>query len=231
MNCILHSNYQNLLKDYTLRFDKTKRKSRMISFLRLAVFLGGSFLIYLFASSGLTTYLLLTIFLGIIIFLVLIKLHSEALYQQKIQKAFIKINRDELRALSGDFSHFGNGKSFIDHAHPYSYDIDIFGEGSLFQFLNRTATSLGRLKLAERLSHPFLNIKEITKHQDVIKILRQELNWRQKFQAIALSDEDKESDKRRILEWIKKPVSFQNFIFKALIVIIPLLTISMIVLF
>ena len=231
MNSNLQSEYQNLLEDYTQKFEKIKGRSRIISLLRLAVFIGGSFLIYLFASSGLTTYLLLTIFLGISIFLVLIKLHSKALYQQNILKAFIKINKDELRALSGDFSHFENGKSFVNHAHPYSYDIDIFGEGSLFQFLNRTATSLGKIKLAERLRHPFLDKKEVVKHQEAIKKLQQELSWRQNFQAIALSDEDKESDKRRILEWIEKPVSFQNLIFKLLIVVIPLLTLSMIVLF
>jgi hypothetical protein len=223
--------YNNLLKDYTLKFEKTKIKARTISFLRLAVFVGAAFLIYLFASSGLMTYLYIIIFLGIIAFLVLIKMHSKVLYQQKIQEAFIKINKDELKALSGDFGHFENGKNFIDHSHSFSYDIDIFGEASLFQFLNRTATSIGKLKLVDRLKNPFLDIGKIQKNQQAVNEIKEKLNWRQNFQAIALSEKENESDKKRILDWVKRPVSFHNPIFKILIVIIPILTILMLVLF
>ncbi|NOX48401.1 MAG: DNA mismatch repair protein MutS, partial [Chlorobi bacterium] len=157
--------YNKLLEGYSRKLEKTKRKAMMISFLRLAVFLGSAFLIYLFASPGSMTYLYIVIFLGIIAFLALIKIHSKALYQQKIQEAFIKINMDELKALTGDFGHFENGKEFINRSHPYSYDIDIFGEGSLFQFLNRTVTSIGKLKLADRLKNPFMDIGEIRKNQ------------------------------------------------------------------
>jgi hypothetical protein len=44
-----------------------------------------------------------------------------------------------------------NGLEFNDFHHPYAYDLDIFGEHSLFQNLNRTATFIGRKKLAEQL--------------------------------------------------------------------------------
>ena len=223
--------YNNLIEDYTQKFEAIKRKATTISFLRLVVFVGAAFLIYLFASPGLMSYVYLVIFLGIIAFFILIKMHSKALYRQKIQEAFIKINTDELKALSGDFGHFENGKVFMDHSHPFSYDIDIFGEGSLFQFLNRTATSIGKLKLANRLKNPFLHIDEIQKNQAAVKEIEGNLTWRQNFRAIALSDKENEPDKKRILDWVKKPVSFQNLVFKILIVVVPILTIFMLVLF
>ncbi len=223
--------YNKLLEGYSRKLEKTKRKARMISFLRLAVFLGSAFLIYLFAGSGSMTNLYLVIFIGTIAFLVLIKIHSKALYRQRILEAFIKINKDELRFMSGDFGHFENGKEFIDHSHPYSYDIDIFGEGSLFQFLDRTATSIGKPKLADRLKNPFMDIGEIRKNQQTINKLREELDWRQNFHAIALSGKENEPDKKRILDWVKTPASFQNPILKLLVLIVPILTIGMLVLF
>ena len=66
-----------------------------------------------------------------------------------------KINQNEADAISGDMSAFETGDSYIDPKHDFSYDIDLFGHSSLFQYLNRTVTDYGRDILAEWLSDPY----------------------------------------------------------------------------
>ncbi len=227
----LQSIYITLIQQYTSHFEKTKRIIRLISILRLIVFVAGIALIYVFANAGSTVYLTLDIVLTVVFFLALVKMHSSFLNKQKEEEAYIKINEDELTALSGDFGHFENGKAFIDPKHPYSYDIDIFGEGSLFQFLNRTSTFIGKIKLVDRLKSPFLNKDRIINYQKAVAELKDKFDWRQKFQTIGISHNEKESDKGRILQWIKRPVLFQNPIFSILVVLIPLLSIAMVVLY
>jgi len=48
------------------------------------------------------------------------------------------INQNEVAAISGNFSAFDDGNSYTDIRHDFSFDIDLFGSASLFQYLNRT---------------------------------------------------------------------------------------------
>lgn len=62
------------------------------------------------------------------------------------------VYQKELAYLDGDFSGFGDGAQYIDPAHPYTYDLDIFGRDSLFNRINRTVTTGGSDALAAMLS-------------------------------------------------------------------------------
>ncbi len=50
-----------------------------------------------------------------------------------------------------NFYHLDSGVEFINPAHFYSNDIDLFGRGSFFQYINRTATIDGKIYLAKLL--------------------------------------------------------------------------------
>ena len=45
------------------------------------------------------------------------------------------------------------GARFIDDTHPYSNDLDLFGDGSLFQLLSTAQTTTGEETLAAWLLH------------------------------------------------------------------------------
>lgn len=45
------------------------------------------------------------------------------------------------------------GSEFLHTSHPYNEDLDIFGNRSLFQLINRTATTNGRSVLAHKLNN------------------------------------------------------------------------------
>ena len=52
-----------------------------------------------------------------------------------------------------------------DPAHLYSYDLDVFGPHSLFQYINRTCTQLGKSLVANWLGTHLVNKKEIESRQ------------------------------------------------------------------
>ena len=57
-----------------------------------------------------------------------------------------EINRQELAALTLDTSAFDDGAEYIDPAHLYAFDLDVYGPRSLFPCLNRTCTQPGRTR-------------------------------------------------------------------------------------
>ena len=52
-----------------------------------------------------------------------------------------------MNVLKRDYLNLDDGSEFLNPKHFYSYDIDLFGKGSFFQYCNRTATVEGKYKL------------------------------------------------------------------------------------
>ncbi|NJO88487.1 MAG: hypothetical protein HC831_05620 [Chloroflexia bacterium] len=59
-------------------------------------------------------------------FLILVKQNVKYGQRIKLTRELIKINKNEIEALTGNISAFHPGKEFIDPSHPYSFDLDIF---------------------------------------------------------------------------------------------------------
>jgi hypothetical protein len=89
----------------------------------------------------------------------------------------------ELVYLEGDVSRLDRGDEFRDPRHPYSRDLDIFGEASIFQSLNRAVTPAGRERLAGWLATPSLSIDEIRDRQEAARELQEEPDWCLDFRA------------------------------------------------
>lgn len=68
------------------------------------------------------------------------------------QEDLQEVLRREQAYMDGTFSAFADGAKYADTAHPFTVDLDIFGPLSLFQRINRTVTTGGSDRLAQRLS-------------------------------------------------------------------------------
>lgn len=66
----------------------------------------------------------------------------------------------------GDYTKFDAGECYLQPTHPFTFDLDVFGQGSLFQRINRTISSGGSDYLAESLSGKWesLPTTELLKH-------------------------------------------------------------------
>ncbi len=162
-----------------------KRKHLLISLLRLFVFITGGILSVIAFSHTLAIGIIVLL-ISIISFLFLVKRFEDYSGRITIAQNLVTVNNNEINGLDGDLSAFDGGSDLNDAKHDFSGDIDLFGEDSLFRFLNRTVTGSGRSHLAGWLSEPYDLREEITERQQAVKELAGKLVWRQQFMAFGL---------------------------------------------
>jgi len=190
--------YQQQISETQIKLNRVKRIGLLVSLMRLAVFLATVLISFYVRSSNLI--LGSTIVVGFIIFLVLVSIYTNLKRERSYFELLIKLNKNELDALAGNFEAFNSGKEYTDHLHPFSEDMDLFGRGSIFQSINRSATVSGEQKLAGLLGSN--NIESIPEKQNAIRELSEKAKWRQAFRVNAgLIEEQAEPEK--IISWLK----------------------------
>ncbi|UWZ83743.1 MutS-related protein [Occallatibacter riparius] len=86
------------------------------------------------------------------IFLVLVVLHEKTLERMRYRARAIRFYEDGLARLNDNWRGRGEtGDRFLDPAHPYARDLDIFGTTSVFQYLSTARTRAGEQTLANWL--------------------------------------------------------------------------------
>lgn len=174
---------------YAERIQKSKleiaRLNRLInqnSLSRLLVILGGGALLFYSFQTNSIPFVFAVFIAIILIFAFLINRQSKLEGKRDAEAAFLKVNENELTLKSERNSAYDAGLSFADDSHPYTADLDIFGEKSLFVLLNRAATVLGIATLAHWLSQPATKA-EIEERQRASAEITEDLDWSQRFQA------------------------------------------------
>ncbi|PJJ07868.1 MutS-like protein [Flavobacterium sp. 1] len=191
--------YKSNSQSYSQELKAINAKYNTISFLRFisVLLLLGSLFYYIKTSESVFVITAIVLFAG---FVVLMRIHSKLSFQKKIKTALIAINENEATYLERKSIPFENGAEFNDFHHPYAYDLDIFGDHSLFQNLNRTATFIGKKTLAKQLLTLLPN-DEILKNHKAVQELKEKLNWRQEFLAFAKVGQDNEAFYKTLLQW------------------------------
>ncbi len=190
---------------YDAKLHTISKLLNRISILRLFIFVISSIiLIYLF-SNNLITPIFIVFPVSIVCFAFVIKHHNKIAYLRKHTSLLKSINESEILREACDLEGFDTGDTFINQNHPYTSDLDIFGQHSMFQLLNRTTTESGMIRLSEWLLEPAPE-DEIHKRQEAIKELSQKLSWRQDFQATGMHYQNKKSDYYKLLDWVNAPV-------------------------
>lgn len=221
----LISTYQKELESAKEQVKKIKSKINSIVLARILIFIGTILACY-FTSSRIPISIT-TVIVGSLGFIYLVQVHAGFSSQKKYFTNKIKLNETELNALEGNFEELANGKEFLNPNHEYSYDIDLFGDGTFFQFFNRTSTDGGRIELANLLQkNETINILD---KQSAIQELAPDLEWRQHFLATSSSIEN-EYTSEQVVDWIS---TYKNYIPKSLRLVLkvfPLLSIIVIIL-
>ena len=125
------------------------KQMSLLSILRLSVFMLIIFGIYLTNENWQIATAIGVI--GISVFLLLLSKYTDIKAKRALHKRLVVINEDELKIASGDFHNRADGSQFQNPKHFYSLDIDLFGKGSFFQFINRTTIKEGTEKLTQQL--------------------------------------------------------------------------------
>jgi len=218
--------YQERIRILNNRLTATTKIMRLLSFTRMATFiLAIVTLIYVFRFSPAVAVISFLILL--FIFGAQVRFYIKKNRARCHIECLIDINRNEFKALNYNFKVFVSGSEYLETSHPYSYDLDIFGEGSLFQSLNRTSTKVGKDKLAMWLSTPGKDPEYIKMKQDSINELSGMIDCRQDFHAAGKQYDESDSDMEILRKWLSEPVYYINKAgYKLLAVLFPLITIA-----
>ncbi|TJY38032.1 MutS-related protein [Pontimicrobium aquaticum] len=181
-----------------------KKKLLVLSLSRVVIYLAGVMGVYIYFHNIPVAVSIAIVAIGL--FLYFVSKHTDAKAQRNLFRALLKINNEELEIAKGNFYKRFSGNQFQNSEHPYSLDIDLFGRGSFFQYLDRTAINEGTHALAEVLKSN--DITNIPNRQEAIKELSKKPEWRQLFTAKASLIET-ETPTNVIIDWLN---NYQPFV-------------------
>lgn len=213
--------YVSLLEESSLHFKKYKKQFNLIGGVRLSIIIAIAISIYFYIKSDENIYLILTS-IAVIAFFIFIKVSGRIAYKRKLSKTLVNINKDELSYLNDESIPFEDGSEYIEAKHPYSFDLDFFGKSSLFQNINRTATYIGKDKLAFRLKN-ILNKEDILKDQGAVKELSTKVEFRQNNYALAKVSNDNKALYEDLLNWLQSPISKVSLFQKTFSIVSPII--------
>ncbi|PKQ60620.1 hypothetical protein BZG02_18700 [Labilibaculum filiforme] len=221
------------LSFYTDRINKLSQQStdlqkqnRNLSFLRLISAIGAFVLFYVLLSYSVL--IASTVALALVFSLIyFVRKYNRNSKNSKRLKALIKINENEISCLQTRHSSlFYHGEEYLEANHPYSSDLDVFGNHSLFQLINRSVTKIGNNTLASWLSKPSSN-KEISKRQEAVKELSEKIDWRQNIIQYGFENKLKNDDPKFVTEWGKESSLFHGKkLLKIAVTIMPFLSLA-----
>jgi len=176
--------YQNRIIALEEEQKRLKKKSRQYSLIRLCLFLcfvGSLFLLFK-TNYIVLPFIILIVSLGL--FILFVVKHNKLEDAITLLSAKIQINKDELLYLDHKYSDRNAGEKYATINTSLSNDFDLFGRGSLFQYINRCNTQKGRDTLAQRLCFPDKSPELIRQKQGAINELCDNNAFIQDFQSI-----------------------------------------------
>jgi ABC-type multidrug transport system fused ATPase/permease subunit len=208
MNQIATSFYQSKKEQFQSDVATVIYKIKLSGWFRLIAFVMIFIPLIIWGFNGWFT--VAPAFVFLIIFSFLVKWNINLEQRKKKLQALLALSENELLALTHQFSHFDCGKDFLDPAHFNSYDLDLFGEGSVFQFINRTSTQSGRQKLADWLKNPLLEKDEIEQQQEAVKELSAIPDWRLHFLATGILFRENDEMNKEIKKWSDQSLTINH---------------------
>src|SRR5215468_9730356 len=196
--------YANRLAARRAALNYEQQRSRNIWFWRRVVFAVIALMIILAFERAVAWPLIAA---PVIVFIALMAFH------QRIHAAVARLGRAVkfyergIARIEDDWSGGGEtGERFADKSHPYSEDLDLFGEGSLFELLSTARTRAGEERLASWLLTP-APIPEVLARQQSVDELRSRLDLREDLAL--LGDEVKAgAHPEELVAWAGRPPIF-----------------------
>jgi len=203
-----HEVYQSREAEFSASADALRKLSDRLSVARLVAFAGGLVLFAVLLSfSFIAAVSALTVALITLAWLV-IKYETT----EKSRKRYLRlaeINRMELLCLEGEFSGYKTGEEYSERDHPYSYDLDIFGKASLFQYICRTTSGPASDRLAEYLKQAATQ-EEIFLRQEAVAELQPLTDWRQELMTLGYLTAGAGSDPAPLMQWLESDDLFRK---------------------
>ena len=219
----LYNYFNEQIQQYTFQIKRLKKQIHTIGTIRLFIVLA-ALLTFYWGSFPTWTERIGVFALFAIPFIGLMVYHNRLFARRADCETLLEYNEAEKKALDNDFSAFDGAEEEQDAGHSFSLDLDLFGNHSLFQSMNRTVTVFGKKQLAEWLKNPLTDKPAIERRQDAVRELAAQPELFQHFLLLGKRKQGKKSDIRN-LEQLKSEanVFINRPLWRVLIWIVPIL--------
>ena len=218
--------YKERIKHIDEHLKDLKKKDTVMGILKLVLIIVGLLAVFRVFSNK--PPLSFGIFgFSLLLFIISIILHETILRKIKFQKNMKTINENEIKMLYHEFpAQSFNGEEFNNPDHNYTSDLDIFGEKSVFHYINRAVTAIGRKWLAKWLQTQ-AESDEIKKRQEAVKELSGKLDLRQTIACHGMLIDDTSQKLEFLYTLLKEPITLLNRkFFIAFIHVWPIITLG-----
>jgi hypothetical protein len=199
--------YQTRTERYGGLRDREARRSRGISYARLAVFLiaAACLVVAVYREGTARKVLLWAGGAGLAAFGVLVYYHAGVERLRAWYAALSRLNGLGRARLRRDWTALpADAGSRTSPLHPYATDLDLFGRASVFQLLWQGGTERGRETLEAWLLAPG-RPGDVRERQQAVAELAPLLDFRQELTAESLTDATSAHDVERFLAWAEQP--------------------------
>ncbi len=204
------------------------RQSKLISRTRLLVFLTGVLWIWVMRSQ--IEILLLGLIVWLVGFLFLVHKNKKIDKELNIQRHLVMINQEEQKINAGEYAHRMSGDLFLNVFRRTENDLDVYGQGSLFQYIHRSVSDQGHEAFARSMITPYTQ-HEIILRQQSIQELTPRIDWRQRLMAIQQDHPIRYQTQQLMMEWLKIPkLAAVPRLWQILAITMPVIAIGMTVL-
>lgn len=218
--------FEERIKNHKESVKTLSKTYNLIGFIRLVVFLCAGFFTYVVWNLGFNLVYSLACVMSYSAFIVLIIYHRKIHDKLEYDKGMIRINEKFVSRMNGKWVDFKDiGEEFIDKEHPYSSDLDIVGQKSLFQLINSTNTFIGRETLAQNLLNANFDKEEIKLRQEAIKELSGKLNFCQSIENCSYNNRNKLQNPEFLFEYGNEGNEIiKSKVLKSILYILPMIT-------
>ncbi|TSD67800.1 DNA mismatch repair protein MutS [Inquilinus sp. KBS0705] len=190
--------YEHAAAEAKQTADKYKTLANTYSLLRLGIFGLMIFAVYLTIVQDNFTIMATGFVVLLLGFVWLVKRQSQYEAQRDYYLDLQKVNLNEISSLINNTSLYNNGQHYASEKHFYTSDLDIFGPASLFQLINRAATSAGNNKLFAWLTAPAQKSEILLRQQAIAEIATQN-DWKVNTQTKLLFATKEDTDQMKRL--------------------------------
>lgn len=158
----------------------------------------------------------------VLFFLFVVQIDLRFVKKKKLLENRLKINENELKYLVHNYNEFNAGDEFKSLNTHLAEDFDLFGEHSLYQYLNRASTKAGQHFFAAQLCQWDNKAEIIKSKQLAIEELTNKEMFLEDFQSMGLDNEEAGNEQHNLLAWLNK-TDIRIDKFKWLLVTYPIL--------
>jgi hypothetical protein len=174
--------YRRLLNERRADIAWRERRHRTLAYSRLAAVMSAAAVVWLALAGHLS---IVWITVPIAVFAVLAVIHDQLLRTLELRRRAQRFFERALARLDGKWAGTGEpGDRYLDPAHPYARDLDLFGPGSLFELLSTARTHIGEDTLARWLLTP-ADPATVRARQEAVRELCQRVDLREDLAVVA----------------------------------------------